>query len=117
MSLCARLTDLKTALPDMQIFWQVWAVAPVLLRAALFVETLYRGITSGLFLFWFWLLKHDKVSSVAFFAFLSPIFGVAMGGVAGRSRWHCRVRGACPRGDEDHPDQPVLSATRAQTGR
>ncbi|UWP89972.1 hypothetical protein [Aliiroseovarius crassostreae] len=64
----------------MQIFWQVWALAPVLLLAALFVETLYRGITSGLFLFWFWLLKHDKVSSVASLAFLPPIFGVAMGG-------------------------------------
>ncbi|WP_173487346.1 MULTISPECIES: hypothetical protein [unclassified Aliiroseovarius] len=62
----------------MQIFWQVGALAPVLLLATLFVETLYRGITSGLFLFW--LLKHDKVSSVASLAFLPPIFGVAMGG-------------------------------------
>ncbi len=94
VSLCARLTPLRTLTPDMQIFWQVIVSAPALLVAALFFGPFIRElqpvhfwgiafqavfIASGVFLFWFWLLKRYKASSVASFAFLSPIFGVAMG--------------------------------------
>ncbi|MDA5094296.1 DMT family transporter [Aliiroseovarius sp. KMU-50] len=94
VSLCARLTPLRTLSPDMQIFWQVLVSAPVLLIAAPLFGPLIRDlqpahywgiafqsvfIASGVFLFWFWLLKQYKASSVASFAFLSPIFGVAMG--------------------------------------
>lgn len=94
VSLCARLTPLKTLSPDMQIFWQLLVSAPLLLVVAPLFGPLIRNlqpghywgiafqavfIASGVFLFWFWLLKRYKASSVASFAFLSPIFGVAMG--------------------------------------
>jgi drug/metabolite transporter (DMT)-like permease len=37
------------------------------------------AVVSAGFLFWFWLLKIYPASSVAAFAFLSPIFGVSLG--------------------------------------
>ncbi len=94
VSLTARLTPLRDLTAEMQMFWQVLVSAPLLLIAALFFGPFIRDlqpvhfvgmafqivlIASGAFLFWFWLLKRYKASSVASFAFLSPIFGVAMG--------------------------------------
>jgi drug/metabolite transporter (DMT)-like permease len=38
------------------------------------------AVVSAGFLFWFWLLTIYPASSVAAFAFLSPIFGVASAG-------------------------------------
>jgi drug/metabolite transporter (DMT)-like permease len=37
------------------------------------------AVVSAGFLFWFWLLTIYPASSVASFAFLSPIFGVGLG--------------------------------------
>ncbi len=94
VSLAARVTPIVRLTPEMQIFWQVLISAPVLIFAALFFGPFVRdlqpvhGLTLGFqivavasfgYLFWFWLLKRYKASSVSSFAFLSPIFGVIMG--------------------------------------
>lgn len=94
VSLTARLTPLRELSAEMQMFWQVLVSAPILMVSAMFFGPFIRDvqpmhywgiafqivlIASGAFLFWFWLLKQYKASSVASFAFLSPIFGVAMG--------------------------------------
>ncbi len=94
VSLAARVTPLARLRPEMQLFWQLAVSAPVLLAAALFFGPFIRDLGpvhwAGLafqsvvvasmgFVFWFWLLKRYKASSISSFAFLSPIFGVAMG--------------------------------------
>jgi len=94
VSLAARVTPIKRLVPEMQMFWQVLVSAPALLITAMFFGPFIRdlqpihiaglafqavAIASGAFLFWFWLLKRYKASSVASFAFLSPVFGVVMG--------------------------------------
>ncbi|MCI2398764.1 DMT family transporter [Aliiroseovarius subalbicans] len=94
VSLSARVTRLRELGPEMQMWWQVAVSAPVMLIAALFFGPFVRDfqpahiaglafqivfVATGAFMAWFWLLKRYKASSVASFAFLSPIFGVAMG--------------------------------------
>ena len=94
VSLAARLTAISRQTPEMQILWQVAVSAPLLLAAAPLFGPLIRDVTpatgwlmlfqiaivaSGVFLAWFKLLGRYKASQVAGFAFLSPIFGVAIG--------------------------------------
>jgi len=94
VSLMPRLTRLSRLRFEMQMFWQVAVSAPIMLAAAAFYGPLVRDFTaatgcmmlfqivvvaSGVFLAWFWLLTRYKASQVASFAFLSPVFGVAMG--------------------------------------
>ncbi len=94
VSLAARVTAIVRLRPEMQMLWQVIVSAPLLLVTALFFGPLIRDlqpvhwagiafqavvIVSGAFLFWFWLLTRYKASSVASFAFLSPVFGVIIG--------------------------------------
>lgn len=94
VSLAARVTPLRRLGPEMQMLWQLIVSGPVLLGAAFFFGPFLREpgplhvaglvfqavvIASGAFLFWFWLLKRYKASSVASFAFLSPVFGVVLG--------------------------------------
>jgi len=94
VSLSARVTRLRELGPEMQMMWQVVVSAPVMLIAAVFFGPFIRDlqpvhwlglayqtvfVATGAFMAWFWLLKRYKASSVASFAFLSPIFGVAMG--------------------------------------
>jgi drug/metabolite transporter (DMT)-like permease len=94
VSLMPRLTPLGRLTPEMQMFWQVTVSAPVLIAASLAFGPWLRDfqpvtawmmlfqvvvVASGVFLAWFWLLSHFKASQIAAFAFLSPVFGVAMG--------------------------------------
>ena len=94
VSLCARVTPLKELTAEMQMWWQLAVSAPVMVIAALAFGPFLRDlqpvhwaglafqavlVAAGAFLVWFWLLKRYKASSVASFAFLSPIFGVLMG--------------------------------------
>lgn len=94
VSLTPRLTPLGRLRPEMQMIWQVLVSAPVLLVAAFAFGPFIRdfqpvtawlmlfqivAIASGVFLAWFWLLSHYKASQIAAFAFLSPVFGVALG--------------------------------------
>ncbi|WP_300514939.1 DMT family transporter [Aliiroseovarius sp.] len=94
VSLCARLTPLRVLSPEMQMWWQLAVSIPLMLVAAVFFGPFLRDlqpmhwagigfqavlVAAGAFLVWFWLLKSYKASSVASFAFLSPIFGVFMG--------------------------------------
>jgi len=95
VSLMPRVSALGRLRFEMQMFWQVAVSAPVMLAAALvYGGPLVRDFTgatawmmlfqivvvaSGVFLAWFWLLGRYKASQVAAFAFLSPVFGVAMG--------------------------------------
>jgi drug/metabolite transporter (DMT)-like permease len=94
IALIVRLTALKSVRPEAQLLWQLVVSAPILLVAALFFGPLLRepslihwaglgfqivAVVSAGFLFWFWLLTIYPASSVASFAFLSPIFGVGLG--------------------------------------
>ena len=94
VSLAARLSAISRQTPEMQIFWQVLVSAPLLLLLAPLFGPLVRNLTpgtaglmvfqivvvaSGVFLAWFRLLSRYKASQVAVFAFLSPVFGVAVG--------------------------------------
>lgn len=94
VSLAARLSAISRQTPEMQIFWQVLVSAPLLLLLAPLFGPLVRNLTpgtaglmvfqivvvaSGVFLAWFRLLGRYKASQVAVFAFLSPVFGVAVG--------------------------------------
>jgi drug/metabolite transporter (DMT)-like permease len=94
IALIVRATPLKTVGPEVQLLWQLVVSAPILMLAALFFGPFLRepslihwaglgfqivAVVSAGFLFWFWLLKIYPASSVAAFAFLSPIFGVSLG--------------------------------------
>jgi drug/metabolite transporter (DMT)-like permease len=94
IALIVRLTALKSVRPEIQLLWQLVVSAPILLAAALFFGPFLRepsaihwaglgfqivAVVSAGFLFWFWLLTIYPASSVASFAFLSPIFGVGLG--------------------------------------
>jgi uncharacterized membrane protein len=80
--------------PGGAALWQLVVSAPILLAAAVFFGPFLRdpvadplgglgfqivAVVSAGFLFWFWLLTIYPASSVAAFAFLSPIFGVGLG--------------------------------------
>jgi drug/metabolite transporter (DMT)-like permease len=98
VTLAARLTAISRQTAEMQNFWQVLVSAPLLLVAAPLLEPLFgplvrafTPVTAGLLLFqgvvvvgavflvWFRLIARYKASQVAGFAFLSPVFGVAVG--------------------------------------
>lgn len=94
VSLAARVTSISRLTPQMQMVWQLGVSAPVLCLGALafgpFIRDLAPVHWAGIafqsvavaslgFVFWFWLLKRYKASSVASFAFLSPVLGVFMG--------------------------------------
>jgi drug/metabolite transporter (DMT)-like permease len=94
IALIVRTTALKTVRPEVQLWWQLAVSAPILMLAAMFFGPFLRdptlihwaglgfqivAIVSAGFLFWFWLLTIYPASSVAAFAFLSPVFGVGLG--------------------------------------
>ncbi len=98
IALGARITRLSEVSPEMQVFWQVIVSAPILLLIAIIftptfgplvrdLEPLHLWglayqivvVVTGVFMFWFWLLKIYPASSVASFGFLTPILGVLMG--------------------------------------
>jgi drug/metabolite transporter (DMT)-like permease len=94
IALIVRTTALKTVSAEVQLLWQLVISAPVLLLAAVFFGPFLRdpapihwaglgfqivAVVSAGFLFWLWLLKIYPASSVAAFAFLTPIFGVSLG--------------------------------------
>lgn len=94
IALIVRTTALKTVRPEVQLWWQLAVSAPILFVAAPFFGPFLRdpslihwaglgfqivAVVSAGFLFWFWLLTIYPASSVAAFAFLSPIFGVGLG--------------------------------------
>jgi drug/metabolite transporter (DMT)-like permease len=94
IALIVRTTALKTVSAEVQLLWQLVISAPILLLAAVFFGPFLRdpapihwaglgfqivAVVSAGFLFWFWLLKIYPASSVAAFAFLTPIFGVSLG--------------------------------------
>lgn len=96
IALCARGTRLSEASPEVQLVWQLVVSAPILLLLAPAFGPLLRApepihlaglafqivvIASAGFLFWLWLLGIYPAAQVASFSFLSPIFGVVLGGV------------------------------------
>lgn len=95
IALCARGTRLREASPEMQLIWQLAVSAPVLLLLAPLFGPLLRDpqaihwaalafqivvIASFGFLVWLWLLGIYPAAQVASFSFLSPLFGVLLGG-------------------------------------
>lgn len=94
IALIVRTTKLKEVRPEVQLLWQLAVSAPILFAAAAFFGPAFRdpslihwaglgfqivAVVSAGFLFWFWLLTIYPASSVAAFAFLSPVFGVGLG--------------------------------------
>ena len=94
IALIVRTTALKTVSAEVQLLWQLVISAPILLLAAVFFGPFLRdpapihwaglgfqivAVVSAGFLFWLWLLKIYPASSVAAFAFLTPVFGVSLG--------------------------------------
>ena len=94
IALTARITPIRRATPEMQLFWQLAVSAPLLLLLSLWAGPLIRdlqpfhvallafqivAIASLGFLFWFRLLTIYPASSVASFSFLTPILGVVLG--------------------------------------
>lgn len=94
IALIVRTTPLKEVRPEVQLLWQLAVSTPILFVAAAFFGPALRdpalihwaglgfqivAVVSAGFLFWFWLLTIYPASSVAAFAFLSPIFGVGLG--------------------------------------
>ncbi|HPE25462.1 DMT family transporter [Albidovulum sp.] len=94
IALLARVSRLSRLAPDMQLWWQVLVSIPLLLGASVFFGPFIRDLQpihlAGLayqgvvvvaagFALWLWLLSIYPVSGVASFAFLTPVFGVALG--------------------------------------
>ncbi len=94
IALIARASRLSTLRPDMQLYWQVIVSVPLLLGASVFFGPFIRDLQpahlAGLayqgvvvvaagFAFWLWLLSIYPASGVASFAFLTLVFGVALG--------------------------------------
>ncbi len=93
--LCVRLSRLKEAMPETQLFWQVLVSAPVLLalaplhggefvrdfdafQAVIFVIHALGVVAFG-YVAWFWLLLRYPASSVASFSFVTPVLSAALG--------------------------------------
>lgn len=94
IALVVRLTPLSQVPPVGQMLFQVVVSAPILLIAAPFFGPLVRELTpltyAGMafqilavasfgFMAWFWLIGIYRASSVASFAFLSPVLAVVFG--------------------------------------
>ena len=94
IALVVHLTPLSQVPPVGQMLFQVVVSAPILLIAAPFFGPLIRDVTpltyAGMafqifaiasfgFMFWFWLIGIYRASSVASFAFLSPVLAVFFG--------------------------------------
>jgi len=93
--LCARLTPLKTAPPESQLFWQLLVSAPILFALAplyggsfvrdfdgfqlliFLIHTL--GVVTAGFVAWFWLLLRYPASAVASFSFVTPVLSALLG--------------------------------------
>ena len=91
LTLVARTTKLRTAVPEMQLLYQLAVSAAILLPVAVWQGETFREMTpliASLFAFqvlivvafgfvvWFWLLTIYPASGVASFGFLSPVFGL-----------------------------------------
>ena len=90
----ARVTRLRQAGPEVQLFWMVLISAPILLIAAPFFGPLLREVqpmhwfwlvfqasvvVAGGFISWLWLLSVYPTATVASFAFLTPVFAILLG--------------------------------------
>jgi drug/metabolite transporter (DMT)-like permease len=89
-----RVTRLREAGPEVQLFWMVLVSAPILLLAAPLFGPLLRDIqpvhwfwllfqasvvVAGGFISWLWLLSVYPTATVASFSFLSPVFALLLG--------------------------------------
>jgi drug/metabolite transporter (DMT)-like permease len=94
LALFARITRVREVSSNMQMFWQLSVSGPLLIIAAPFFGPFIRDlqpwhwaglayqtivVAAAAFMVWFWLLNTYKASSIASFAFLSPVVGVGMG--------------------------------------
>ena len=90
----ARITRLRAAGPEVQLFWMVLVSAPILLLAAPLFGPLLRAVepmhwfwlvfqasvvVAGDFISWLWLLSVYPTATVASFSFLSPVFALLLG--------------------------------------
>jgi drug/metabolite transporter (DMT)-like permease len=89
-----RVTRLRAAGPEVQLFWMVLVSAPVLLLAAPLFGPLLRAVepmhwfwllfqasvvVARGFISWLWLLSVYPTATVASFSFLSPVFALLLG--------------------------------------
>lgn len=90
----ARVTRIKESGPEMPLFWMLVVSAPVLILGSFFFGPLLRDIqpvhwalllfqaaviSTGGFIAWLWLFQTYPSSTVASFAFLSPVIAVLLG--------------------------------------
>ncbi len=90
----ARATRLREAGPEMQLWWMVLVSGPILLLLAPVFGPLLREVeplhwvglifqasvvVAGGFIGWLWLLSVYPPSTVASFAFLTPVFAISLG--------------------------------------
>lgn len=90
----ARVTRLRDAGPEAQLFWMVLVSAPILLVVSPLFGPLIRDVTAmdwallvlqasvvvaGVFVAWLWLLSVYPTSLVASFSFLTPILSILLG--------------------------------------
>lgn len=89
-----RTTGLRRSTPEMQLLYQLFVSACILLPIAMIGGDTVRQMTAGLalifmfqvvvvvsigFILWFWVLSVYPASDMASFGFLAPLFGVLFG--------------------------------------
>ena len=94
IALLVRTTKLSESTPEMQLLYQLFVSAIVMLCIAPFFGELVRDLTPTIlvvftlqvvlvvsisFLVWFWVLSVYPASDMASFSFLTPVFGVFFG--------------------------------------
>ncbi|MCG6856626.1 MAG: DMT family transporter [Salaquimonas sp.] len=94
ITLTTRVTKFSRLAPDVQLVYQLFVSAPILLLIAPAFGPAIRDMSPALwavfafqaigivaigFMVWFWVLSIYPASDMASFAFLSPVFGVAFG--------------------------------------
>ena len=90
----AKGSNFSKETPEMQLLWMLLISGPILIFLSLFFGPIIRDfesihiigilfqsiiVVSGSFIFWLWLLSIYPASSVASFAFLTPLFGIFFG--------------------------------------
>lgn len=94
IALVIRTTTLRHSSPEMQLLYQLFVSAIILIPVALISGDTIRQMTTGLaliftfqvvvvvafgFVLWFWVLSVYPASNMASFGFLAPLFGVLFG--------------------------------------
>jgi len=97
VTIIVRATALRSVAPEMQLGWQLWVSAPLLVALSLLLGEPAPDLANGpawlafaytgavvafvSYVAWYWLLTRHAASKVAAFTFLVPVFGAFAGHV------------------------------------